>query len=310
MLKRRRRREDPAPPMPDRRALEKEMVNLHRLLSTQRFGTVKEMQAFLDQTLAQTGGRVPEQAAGSPAEQAQSVMYEAWDAQGSLRVALARKAVEISGDCADAYVLLAEESAGSAEEACELYAQGVAAGERALGERTFRKEMGHFWEVLETRPYLRARAGLAHCLWELGQREAASDHWREMLRLNPGDSLGVRYRLINGLLQLGRDREVGKLLRVYQGDAGADWLYSWALWAFRTEGDSRRSRRRLTEAMVHNPYVPAYLRGLRRLPRRLPETIGLGDKDEAISYAAEAKAIWQGTPGALDWLAQVQQTLQ
>jgi len=309
MLKRRRPGGDPAPPLPDRRALEKEMANLHQLLSTRRFGSVKEMKAFLEQTLAQTGGRVPEQAAGSPVEQAQSVMYEAWDAQGSVRVALARRALEISADCADAYVLLAEETAHTAEEARELYAQGVAAGERALGERAFRKEVGHFWEVLETRPYMRARAGLIHCLWELGQREAAVDHWVDMLRLNPGDSLGVRYRLINWLLQLGRDREVGKLLRVYQGDAGADWLYSWALWAFRTEGDSRRSRRSLTEAMMHNPYVPAHLRGLRRLPRRLPAMVGLGDKDEAVSYAAAAKVIWQEAPGALDWLTQVQQAL-
>ncbi len=309
MLKRRRPREDPAPPLTDRRALEQEMANLHRLLSTRRFGSVKEMKAFLEQTLAQTEGRVPEQAAGSPVEQAQSVMYEAWDAQGSVRVALARRALEISADCADAYVLLAEETAHAAEEARGLYAQGVAAGERALGERAFRKEVGHFWEVLETRPYLRARAGLAHCLWELGQREAALDHWVDMLRLNPGDSLGVRYRLINGLLQSGRDREAGKLLRVYQGDAGADWLYNWALWAFRTEGDSRRSRRRLTEAMVHNPYVPAYLRGLRRLPRRSPESVGLGDEDEAVSYAAAAKVIWQETPGALGWLAHIQQAL-
>jgi len=35
-----------------------------------------------------------------------------------------------------------------------------------------------------------------------------------MLRLNPNDSMGVRYRLINALLRLGRDREAGKL----------DWL--------------------------------------------------------------------------------------
>jgi len=58
-----------------------------------------------------------------------------------------------------------------------------------------------------------------------------------------------------------------------------------------------------------NPYVPAYLRGVRRLPRRLPEMVGLGDKDEAVSYAATAKVIWQQTPGALAWLAQVQQAL-
>jgi hypothetical protein len=61
--------------------------------------------------------------------------------------------------------------------------------------------------------------------------------------------------------------------------------------------------------MVHNPYVPAYLRGLRRLPRRSPEMAGLGDKEEAVSYAAAAKVIWQETPGALAWLTRIQQAL-
>ena len=65
--------------------------------------------------------------------QAQDLMYEAFDAQGARRVALAREALAISPDCADAYLLLAEETASSAEEAQELLTQGVAAGERALG---------------------------------------------------------------------------------------------------------------------------------------------------------------------------------
>ena len=103
---------------------------------------------------------------------------------------LARKAPEIAPDCADAYVLLAEETAATVSEARDLYERGVAAGERALGEELFRKEAGHFWAMLETRPYMRARAGLAICLWELGEREGALDHWVDMLRLNPADSLG------------------------------------------------------------------------------------------------------------------------
>jgi len=86
-------------------------------------------------------------------------MYEAWDASGAQRVKLARKALEISPDCADAYVLLAEETAENLAEKRELYEQGVAAGERALGERMFKEEAGSFWGILQTRPYMRARAG-------------------------------------------------------------------------------------------------------------------------------------------------------
>ena len=47
------------------------------------------------------------------------------------RVDLARKGLSISHDCADAYVLPAEETARSLVEARILYEEGVKAGERA-----------------------------------------------------------------------------------------------------------------------------------------------------------------------------------
>src|SRR3954471_11215905 len=101
-------------------------------------------------------------------------MWDAWDEKNARRrIDLARKALSISADCADAYVLLAEETASSVPEAMELYEKGVRAGESALGEKTFNEDAGHFWGLLETRPYMRARAGLASCLREAGKLDDA-----------------------------------------------------------------------------------------------------------------------------------------
>ena len=95
----------------------------------------------------------------TPLKGAQDIIYDAWEVTDpKRRVALARKALEISPDCADAYTLLAEETAGSLTEALNLYRQGVKAGERALGKEAFEEDVGHFWGILETRPYMRARA--------------------------------------------------------------------------------------------------------------------------------------------------------
>lgn len=49
------------------------------------------------------------------------------------------------------------ENAPDFERARELYAEGVSAGERALGRQVFEQEAGHFWSAVETRPYMRAR---------------------------------------------------------------------------------------------------------------------------------------------------------
>jgi tetratricopeptide (TPR) repeat protein len=234
--------------------------------------------------------------------QAQDLMYEAFDAQGARRVALAREALAISPDCADAYLLLAEETASSAEEARELLTQGVAAGERALGPAPFEEDVGHFWGLLETRPYMRARAALAETLWALDRREEALEHQRELLRLNPNDNQGLRYRQAEWLLWLERYDELDELFAVYEEDAAAAFAYTKALATFRREGDSPEARQLLEEARELNRHVPSYLSGRKRLPKRLPDYVGFGDDSEAVDYAAGAAALWASVPGALAWL--------
>ncbi|MDQ3855856.1 MAG: hypothetical protein M3281_05600 [Chloroflexota bacterium] len=217
---------------------------------------------------------------------------------------MARQALEESGDCADAYVLLAEaERDVSAAKA--LYEEGVRAGERALGPDRFETETGHFWGVLDTRPYMRAREGLAHTAWELGEREAAIQHAREMLRLNPGDNQGMRYVLVNWLLTEARDDDAWVLLQLYPDDASAIWAYSRALVTFRRQGEGREADDALREAFETNPFVPTYMLGAMELPKRLPEALELGGPTEAHDYLAKALRIWIDTPGALDWFGRV-----
>ena len=297
-----KRKASASPPFRDRRAMEKTMVDTSRLLSEHDFGSIDEANAFLQDMIASGGPPPSLKRTLTPLEQAQDVMYEAWDSSEKRRVKLARQALSISEDCADAYVLLAEETARSLSDARDLYGQGVKAGERALGPQVFEEDIGHFWGIIESRPYMRARAGLAQCLWILGERQRAIEHYTEMLRLNPGDNQGIRYLLVNCLLEEGCDEAVGKLLDQYEGDATATWLYSHALWMFCREGASSKAKAQLREALNCNRYVPRYILGRKRLPRRLPEYVGFGDKNEAIAYAAEAIVVWQKTPGAVEWL--------
>ena len=290
----------PASPTNIRRANEQMLQNIGKLLQEREFGSADEANAYLQELLS--SGGIPALASTNPLDRAQELMYDAWEATGSRRIKLARQALAISPDCADAYVLLAEE-ARSLPEAKRLYEQGVSAGERALGPQTFEEDAGHFWGIIETRPYMRARAGLASCLWQLGERQAAIDHYADMLRLNPGDNQGIRYVLANCLLRQGDDIALAKLLDQYKDDAMAEWLYTRALLAFRREGAGKKANAALKKALKENEFVPAYLLGKKRLPRQLPDYIGFGDENEAVSYAAGALAIWRETPGALDWLS-------
>ncbi len=237
----------------------------------------------------------------TPLGKAQEVLDQAFEEDDpERRSELARQALAISPDCADAYTLLAEQAA-SRKEAFTLYEEAVAASERAIGPDAFAGDVGHFWGLLETRPYMRAREGLAHTLWALGRREEAAGHFRDMLRLNPDDNQGIRYILSAWLLNLDRDDELAGLLEQYD-DASASWTYTKALLAFRREGDTPETRKRLRAARKSNKYVPAYLLGDEPLPLGMPATYGIGEPSEAILYAASHLGAWRSTQGAISWL--------
>jgi tetratricopeptide (TPR) repeat protein len=216
---------------------------------------------------------------------------------------MARKALKLSSDCADAYVLLAQEAATTVEQAIDYYTRGVAAGERALGPEAFESDVGHFWGILETRPYMRARLGLAHALWSIGRGDEAVAHGEEVLRLNPTDNQGARYLVLLWLQELGRDEDAGRLIRRYKYDGGTEWTWCEALAAFRKGGDRATARKALTQAVETNPHVAAYLTGRKKSPKSLPDFVSVGSQEEAAAFAQEAAVAWRMTPGALDWLS-------
>src|SRR5512140_1031394 len=79
---------------------------------------------------------------------------------------LAVKAAVLDPRCTDALVILADIFEGIDDYVEAMYLIVMRAAED-LGAELFQQERGHFWEVVDTRPYMRARLQLA-----LGLREA------------------------------------------------------------------------------------------------------------------------------------------
>ncbi len=255
----------------------------------------------MESVMRQLLGEVTGPREDTPLSRAQEILDEAFQTRSpQKRSELARKALEVSPDCADAYVLLAEQAPGH-KAAVELYEQAVAAGERALGPEMFQNEAGHFWALLETRPYMRAREGLAHTLWMMGRRDEAIAHLQDMLRLNPNDNQGLRYTLASWLLNEDRNDELTRLLGAYNEES-ANWAYTSALLAYRGHGDTPETRRQLKAARRANPHVPDYLVGEAQIPLDRPGYYSPGDENEAVLYVAGALSGWKSTPGAIAWL--------
>ncbi|HPM79298.1 MAG TPA: hypothetical protein PLF81_01295 [Candidatus Anammoximicrobium sp.] len=263
------------------------------------------MEGFLRDLMRQQGMLDEQDPAAAKAQQLVQQAYQA--SNGEARLESAQRALEVDPDCADAYVCLAE-LAPTAEDALPEWEQGVAAGMRVLGgpDATDQYE-GHFWGLLQTRPYMRARLGLAQCLWSLRRQEEAVAHCRELLRLNPNDNQGVRYVLSSYLCEMGQDDQWQQLLEQYPDDASAEWHFGRALLAYRRQGDTDASRDLLHAAHAANPYVAEYLVGNRVPPAEPPPYVALGEDSEAHSYAGAFLPGWRGTPGAASWVRKILQ---
>lgn len=287
------------------RSIERDVRELSRTIRDREFESFDDLNEFLDNTFNSDDGP-RESRQQSRADTAQDLIYDAWESESQWeRIQMAQEALEIDPDCADAYVLLAREGSRSSEEYAALMRKGVEAAERALGKENMDELEGHFWGFVETRPYMRARLGLAQGLEWMGKTDEAIAHYRDLLRLNPVDNQGARYLLATCLMRTGGMDELEELVSEYEEDCSAEWHYNRALLAYHREGDSINSRRELKHALKANKYVPAYLLGKKKIADELPEYVRVGGAEEAAGYSSAALAGWRQIHGALAWLRNV-----
>lgn len=246
-----------------------------------------------------------DQDSNNPKEEAERLLHCAYgESEPAKRLAFAKQALALSADCADAYVLLAREGTEDLLEKIALYRKGVDAAERTLGPRAFERNVGHFWGILEARPYLRARFGLAETLWQAGEHKEALEHYRVLLKLNPGDHQSVRYRLMLGLLTLKIDEAAETLLRRYEDEISVVWVYTAALVSFRRHGDTKAGCKLRDRAVQLFPKGATFLLHRSRIPADEALCFGLpAEHRDAIAYAREYGEFWDKTNGALSWLA-------
>lgn len=283
--------------------MENEMAKLKNILENKKFDSIEEMNSFLENNVEKINDLIDDEYTQNPLSLAQDLIYEAWEYRYAKdRVACAIEALDISPDCADAYCILAEDKAKKLTDKIAYYQKGVEAGLRALGSSFFRENKKHFWGLIESRPFMRAKLGLALKLWELGDQKEAISHCWDLLELNESDNQGVRYILINYLVETKNLEDLEKLFKFAPNDGTALWLYPKALGLFQKEGNSKKADKILKEAFERNKHIPAYLLSKIKLPTKQPEHYSWGSSEEAILYLRDGFKAWQTTEGALEWL--------
>ncbi|MBZ5522124.1 MAG: tetratricopeptide repeat protein [Acidobacteriia bacterium] len=274
--------DEPAAPLNPRLMMEQALRDIQKVLQEHEFADMDEANAYLAKL---SGGGFKNALRNtrplSPQEEAQEIADQAMQAPTARKgLALARQALAKDADCVDALVVLAGAASKSDEQYIAGLEKAVAAGERSLGADYFEENKGHFWGLVETRPYMRARATLAEFLFSAGRMPEAISHFEGILALNPNDNQGVRDRLLNCYLASGDLKGAQRLLRQYHEDCSA--VFNWGKTMERfLAGDQKGAERALQLAQKDNRFVGLYFTGKKTPPRETPPYYSPGSEEEA-----------------------------
>lgn len=242
------------------------------------------------------------EAAADAKDEAQQIAFDAMEAESDAQARkLAKRALRLDPDCVDALVVMTELDARTPREIIEGLQKAVTAGQRSLGEKFIRENKGHFWLLIETRPYMRAMAQLAELLRMEGISLDAIKIYERMLDLNPNDNQGVRDPLLGLYLETGDLKGAGSLLKKYKDDGSAN--FQWALVMERfLAGDRDGASAALKKARKANRHIEPYLIGQKRLPKELPEMYSPGSEEEAVLCMTYLRRAWAAHREASDWI--------
>ena len=279
-----------------------------KLATEGNFQNIDDLNAHLQRMMASGElDRMIQASPEAPADQAQDLAYQAMEEPSAAKsLKLAEKALKLDPDCVDAMMIRAQSRRLTSEKYIDEVRAAVKAGERGLGEAQFREARGHFWGILETRPYMRARRELAMALiGDLKLRDAA-DEFAAMLDLNPNDNQGVRDYLLGLYLALNDLEGAASLFREYEEDGSA--VFAWGrVYLLMLSGKRAEAAKALEQAFLVNRYTPALFFGKR--PPRDPPMWGMGDEDEGQHAAVALLPAVAEHPDVLVWIAKETMTM-
>lgn len=144
---------------------------------------------------------------------------------------LLRKALKLKPDFLDAKVALASYSDNTLKYIRELY-RLEKEEKRKLEMKNYFTEnnISHFYEILETRPYIRLLHTIAINYYEMGCLKKAANVFKQIIVLNSNDNLGCRYHLMAIYASLEEEKEFEQILHCYPEKSVPVYLFKTVLY--------------------------------------------------------------------------------
>ena len=220
-------------------------------------------------------------------EQSDDLLFEAYDEPvKSKAIKLANQALEINPDNIDAENFITKFETNTIKK-LERYKETLDKEyTRLQKEDTFNKEnIGIFWGLIETRPYMRTKHSYMLTLMELGRYTEAIKQGEELLELCENDNQGIRYLIMGLYTILEKFEECEKIYKRYSDDS-TFMLFPLSIMYYK-KGDYKKSKKILKNIQENNEHILEYLKKKIRFTKSKIENI----EDEGVySWGSEAEA--------------------
>ena len=199
----------------------------------------------------------------------------------------AKEAYETCPDCFDA-ILFQVHLEDNPLKRWKLLDEGLEAEKNRLTkEKYFDKEnIGHFYGIFETRPYIRGLYAKADYLILDGKIKQARDVCKEILRLNENDNTGARYLLMAIYAYFEEENDMLKLYKKYP-EENLEMLFPLFILYYK-QGNDKKAKEYLDRINKANPHFIKFFKGTMKENTDIPyRHYAKGDSSEVIMYFRE-----------------------
>ena len=202
------------------RQTEKAMKEMQEYLSAHAREGMKEeeLNALLNAFMEENRGKMPAKMTEKTAVTSDDYMELAEEAENDAsRLKYAKKALKLDPDNLDAELMIIMLSSRSATDCLKKLEQAKLRGDRIMEKKGLMDEdsIGHYWGILETRPYMRLRDAYVQNLVAAGMLGCAAKECEDMLRLCEMDNLGMRHTLMHLYAALEQEEKALTLLEKF-----------------------------------------------------------------------------------------------
>lgn len=221
-------------------------------------------------------------------DDAYELLEKAKDAKSKTQaIKYAKEAYDTCPDCFDA-ILFQVHLEDNPLKRWKLLEEGLEfEKDRLEDEGYFKKDnIGHFYGIFETRPYVRGLYAKADYLILDGKVKQARDICKEILRLNQNDNMGSRYLLMAIYAYFEEENDMLKLYKKYPEEA-LEMLFPLFILYYKL-GNDKKAEEYLNRINKANPHFIKFFKGTMKENADIPyRHYAKGDSSEVIMYFRE-----------------------